>query len=538
MKRIMIIGMLVLMSFSVNAATVSHSASEVQPGGFASGDYSFDGNVGIGIASPGYDLDIQTDSGNAQLRLKSGGDLAQVLLESTDTSGNSQINFADANDLNIGMLQYYHNDDSMRFTVNNNERMRIDSSGNVGIGTTSPVGQLHLEDSSSAAINSIILSNTDNTADNRVNILFTTNDNSGDSDVGSYIQSRFTSRSTDGVSGVLAFATANDGNNPIEHMRIDEAGDVGIGTTTPGNKLEVRDTTDSSATGLGFFVQNPSIEATAETLRVRGETSADALSITQAGSGNIAQFYDSNANPTVTIDNDGNVGIGTTSPTYELTVNGDIGRDDNSSLKFRSGEVADTKQQAFHFYTVTDGDPAGGFFAIKTKDDYTYLSTGRSYERNYFLRGGNDFSVDVQGALSKGSGSFLIDHPQDPKNKFLSHSFVESPEMRNMYYGQAETGSNKKAAIQLPDWWQALNGENKSEYNYQFTPIGEFCDFYVSSEIEGNKFEVTSDKANCRFSWMVSGIRHDAFAETHRVVVVENKTGDEIGKCRHEEACE
>jgi hypothetical protein len=44
-------------------------------------------------------------------------------------------------------------------------------------------------------------------------------------------------------------------------------------------------------------------------------------------------------------------------------------------------------------------------------------------------------SLSVTGALSKGSGTFKIDHPLDPTNKFLYHSFVESPDMKNIYDG-------------------------------------------------------------------------------------------------------
>ena len=45
--------------------------------------------------------------------------------------------------------------------------------------------------------------------------------------------------------------------------------------------------------------------------------------------------------------------------------------------------------------------------------------------------------VDVDGNLSKAGGSFKIDHPLDPANKYLYHSFVESPDMMNIYNGNA-----------------------------------------------------------------------------------------------------
>ncbi len=134
----------------------------------------------------------------------------------------------------------------------------------------------------------------------------------------------------------------------------------------------------------------------------------------------------------------------------------------------------------------------------------------------------------ITGALSKSSGSFIIDHPLDPYNKTLQHSFVESPEMRNIYYGQAET-VNGFVTITLPYWWTALNGEDKSEYSYQFTSIGKWCPLYVSQEIEGNKFTVASVDGDCKFSWTVSAIRHDKHAEEHRISIEEEKVGDKKG---------
>ena len=95
--------------------------------------------------------------------------------------------------------------------------------------------------------------------------------------------------------------------------------------------------------------------------------------------------------------------------------------------------------------------------------------------------------------------------------------------MRNMYYGQ-ETTVKGIINIKLPEWWTALNGEDKTEYNYQFTPIGSWCELYVSKEIENNEFEVsTSDGSDCKFSWTVSAIRHDKLIEENPLIVEEYK---------------
>jgi len=93
--------------------------------------------------------------------------------------------------------------------------------------------------------------------------------------------------------------------------------------------------------------------------------------------------------------------------------------------------------------------------------------------------------------------------------------------MRNMYYGQADI-INGKAIIVLPDWWEALNGTDKEEYNYQFTPIGEFANIFVSKEISNGEFEISADK-DIKVSWQISAIRHDKFAEANRVIVEVDK---------------
>jgi hypothetical protein len=66
-----------------------------------------------------------------------------------------------------------------------------------------------------------------------------------------------------------------------------------------------------------------------------------------------------------------------------------------------------------------------------------------------------DGDVHVFGALSKAGGGFRIDHPVDPANKYLSHSFVESSEMKNVYDGIATLDGSGEGCVDLPDWFDA-----------------------------------------------------------------------------------
>src|SRR5262249_37062990 len=92
--------------------------------------------------------------------------------------------------------------------------------------------------------------------------------------------------------------------------------------------------------------------------------------------------------------------------------------------------------------------------------------------------------VTVIGTLSEGGGSFKIDHPLDPENKYLYHSFVESPDMMNIYNGNVTTDANGYATITMPDWFEALN----RDFRYQLTVLddgdrGEFVMAKVISKI-------------------------------------------------------
>ncbi len=66
-------------------------------------------------------------------------------------------------------------------------------------------------------------------------------------------------------------------------------------------------------------------------------------------------------------------------------------------------------------------------------------------------------NLNVRGSISKGSGTFVIDHPENPRTKILYHSFVESPDAKNIYDGVVKLNVLGEATIQLPDYFDALN---------------------------------------------------------------------------------
>jgi hypothetical protein len=135
-------------------------------------------------------------------------------------------------------------------------------------------------------------------------------------------------------------------------------------------------------------------------------------------------------------------------------------------------------------------------------------------------------NVDISGTLSKTAGSFKIDDPLDPAGKYLSHSFVESPDMMNVYNGNATTDDRGYATIRLPRYFQALN----RDFRYQLTPIGRFAQAMVAREVRANSFVIRTSRPRVRVSWQVTGIRHDAYANAHRIRVEEPKERGARGK--------
>jgi hypothetical protein len=141
-------------------------------------------------------------------------------------------------------------------------------------------------------------------------------------------------------------------------------------------------------------------------------------------------------------------------------------------------------------------------------------------------------NVQVTGTLTKGAGSFKIDDPADPANKYLSHSFVESPDMKNIYDGVVTTDARGFATVTMPHWFDALN----RDFRYQLTVVGHsFARAIVWHELEGNRFKVRSSEPRTKLSWQVTGVRHDAYANAHRIPVEQSKAGADHGRYLHPE---
>lgn len=164
----------------------------------------------------------------------------------------------------------------------------------------------------------------------------------------------------------------------------------------------------------------------------------------------------------------------------------------------------------------------GGAAAPATRYGVYGYATGATTNYAGYFSG----NVQITGSISKGSGTFKIDHPLDPENKYLYHSFVESPDMMNIYNGNITTDNNGYATVKLPDYFDALN----KDFRYQLTVIGIFADAIISQEVKDNVFVIRTDKPSVKVSWQVTGIRKDSYANTHRIIPEVEKEPELRGK--------
>jgi len=206
------------------------------------------------------------------------------------------------------------------------------------------------------------------------------------------------------------------------------------------------------------------------------------------------------------ITSNGNVGIGTTTPTQGklevVTGSGDGVRGYSNSRDGVSGSSNSSGLWA-GVYGTNYGSGFAGYFSGK---------------------------VHVTGELTAGTKTFKIDHPQDPANKYLIHSVIESPDMKNVYDGTIMLDDKGEALISMPSYFESLN----RDFRYQLTAVGApGPNLYISQKIAGNQFKIAGGTPNMEVSWQVTGIRKDAYANAHPIQVEQEKPANEKGLYLH-----
>lgn len=494
-----------------------------------------DVNVGIGTNTPTQKLDV-VSSGNAFVRtLTTNGTSQSGLIMSKANAGDWSLYPQPVNGVGNLMLDYAG---STKLFVEG-------STGNVGIGTNIPSNKLTVQ-----TVNGYGIVHTNGTTQvgtyvdddygwlgtssphplafftdsGAPGVLLNTNGNLG---VGSIDpQSRLS------VNGGVAIGSTYSGTNtaPADGLLVE--GSVGIGTPSLLSKLAVNGGVavgsayaDAAAAPVnGAIIQG--------SVGIGTPTMAPATKLAVQGGAVIGGSYTalSYAAPEWGAIIEGNVGIGVNIPTARLDVRG----------ASPTGNAALLTNGYVKFCTLPSN--ASGNVSIGTVNGYGNTKLTIQSDQTYALHstntaGGNagyfQGNVAVTGTLSKGGGSFKIDHPLDPTNKFLYHSFVESPDMMNVYNGNVVLDGSGAATVALPDYFQALN----KDYRYQLTPIGApGPGLYVAQKVANGVFTIAGGTPGAEVSWQVTGIRQDAFANENRIPNTVDKKGVEVGKYLHPSA--
>ena len=524
------------------------------------------GNVGIGTDSPSQKLDVNgtivastTSSQGARIERNGttgGANFDSVLASGSlhfrtgttermriDSSGNLLIGQTDSNarlaststtnkQLSLrytGVASYYTSVDSSGNYIidkDGSERMRIDSNGNLNVGVPT------------ADTSSNNISITGGLAGSQLNAQLKFFGKSVSNTGVTYETARISGGSTSGaysLSGGLVFSTSsNNGSNVLtlaERMRIDSTGSVGIGETVPLGKLHIKEG-DSGVTSVSTDADQLVIENNAESgISILAPTnSASRIAFGDSDNNKIGQIYynhtsnfmkfDVNNAERMRITEDGAMTMGTT--TSQTAVSGITLKNDVQSgfptLLFLQNQpgTGGTMGAQIHMGYASDygsilrftGDPfsarPGGFQFRRVTGSGT---SDLSMEIN------SSGAVTVTGSLSKGSGSFRIDHPLPEKNSThkLVHSFIEGPQADLIYRGKVEliAGSatvNIDTASSMTEGTFVLLCDD-----VQCFTSNEDGFTAVKGSVLGNTLTITAEDNTCTdtISWMVVGERKD-----------------------------
>jgi len=315
-------------------------------------------------------------------------------------------------------------------------------------------------------------------------------------------------------------------------MLIDTNGNIGIGTMSPGAKLDVSGVIIG---GGGDANIDPNHSLSGQILNYLSGSAKFAIGwnrsagggetdfISNRGAGNIGGFnfydyYGTTLTNIMTINGNGNVGIGTTSPNAKLQVVGgaimpEVGNSASAGIYFPTNPGGGGEDEAFIRYYVESGETTKLLIGINNDPD-DRLSLYQYGAERLTIYNGNvgigttspSSALHVIGTFTAtGTKNFEIDHPTKPGMK-LVHSAIEGPEAAVYYRGKGVL-TNGEVIIELPEYFEALT--RKEDRTIQLTAKGIKPYLLSASEIENGKFTVYGTESDGEFYWEVKAVRAD-----------------------------
>ena len=397
-------------------------------------------NVGIGTTIPGKALEIASTGNNAGIRIRNNdvGSLATWNV-GTDSAYGYGLNFGEA-----GVAD---------------GRLFIKPGGNVGIGTTNPTAKLQVEDVNKVFDgygNINVFTTNTAAADIGGSIAFGGKNSSGGTSPYPFAKIQgIKEGSASNYNGALLLGTTANSSAVIERMRITSAGNLGIGTTNPTQKLEVNGNIFSNALNSTFEMGNGLTDSYGS---IGFNNSNDSVEIKQKYlSGNIT-FFTNTISERMRITQAGNVGIGTTNPVFKLDISGNNNR---IRVLGTTGHVAlDLQNSANSFYVAREGS-VGGNFVTGTIAYSGVLSVQGAYSMHLATNGAISTTITPSGNVGIGTTSpgYKLDvsgitrTSNDASNR--GGTLISTKDIGGAVYLYNDNGSNTGAVRMMSSY---LNG--------------------------------------------------------------------------------
>ena len=162
---------------------------------------------------------------------------------------------------------------------------------------------------------------------------------------------------------------------------------------------------------------------------------------------------------------------------------------------------------------------------------YGTATGGISNFAGYFS--GNLYAQSASSSIK----AFVIDHPDDPENRYLEHSSIESDQRMNVYRGEVRTNAKGFATVTVPRWFASLNRNPQ----YSLTVVADrddqaFVRAMVSKPLSNGEFVIRTSAGNTQVHWMLTGERHDPVANHYPLQVERAKKPHERGYYLNPEA--
>jgi hypothetical protein len=313
-------------TLTVNSTAVVHGANTTT---FGSAMWLVaNGNLGIGTSSPTKKLEVYGDA-----RLSSSGSTELSL--STSGANTSYHIFSALSSSGFDYATLIFSSNTYRFNISGSEAMRIDSSGNVGIGTSSPDSSLHVYKAATSA--EAVLLHLQNGGSGSAIATLKIGEGSPESQygvLGHYgVDNSFRIGAVASSSAYMSFHTGNIGSTNLstnERMRIDSSGNVGIGTSSPSQKLEVNGgilSGSSTSTTAGIYINSSASSGCQFNWYSAGTIKwAMGRNVGTGGANDLATYNYNNSTTAMIIDSNSNllVGYATSNGSYKLQVNSQI----------------------------------------------------------------------------------------------------------------------------------------------------------------------------------------------------------------------